>query len=325
LESLLRGQDALHVVLSGLLESTSEAVTSCREILDRADATRAELEHSLQVVEHENQQAAQTIAASLFPGGRLVELAVDVSRENLHWSARLLRYPAAWIARQFKPAIEGLLRWLSPRSGAEEVKQRGDLERDRLHLFVERLIDRFRSLYPEQAAPGAMLDHARCAGLRDALFAESLPQPSEDWETVVRQALQDWCRDNRWRSHLLVVSADVMLAAGAAAIVIDLGTTGGMIGTVGLTALAGAGSVAAGRVLERFGGLELRKVAEQAYDRWREQRCDELASHLQQHFSEPLFDPWRRNLTRLKAITIGQCIQACRELSGLAKDLGVSR
>jgi len=325
LDSLLRGQDAVRIVLTGLLESTAQAVAGCSDLLAVAKTRRANYRQALQRVTHELQAAAQTVAASQFPAGRLVELAVDVSRRNLHWSARILRYPVALLARQGKAAVHKLLGWLTENPDQDEVRQRSELERDRLYEFAERLIDRFRSLYPEHATPGGMLDHARCAELRNAFLNHPLPPPTANWEDVVREALDGWCRSNRLLAHLLVISGDVMLAAGATAIVVDLGTTGGMVGTVGLPALAGAGSVVAGRVLDQFDHLQLKRVAEQAYDGWREQRRRELADHLQANFADPLFAPLRECLEQLDETTIDRCTEACAELSGLARKLGVSR
>ncbi len=325
LDSLLRGQDAVRIVLTGLLESTAQAVAGCSDLLAVAKTRRATYRQALQRVTHELQAAAQTVAASQFPAGRLVELAVDVSRRNLHWSARILRYPVALLARQGKATVHKLLGWLMENPDPDEVRQRSELERDRLYEYAERLIDRFRSLYPEHATPGGMLDHARCAALRDAFLDHPLPPPTANWEDVVREALDGWCRSNRLLAHLLVISGDVMLAAGATAIVVDLGTTGGMVGTVGLPALAGAGSVVAGRVLDKFDHLQLKRVAEQAYDGWREQRRRELADHLQANFADPLFAPLRACLEQLDEATIDRCNEACAELSGLARKLGVSR
>jgi hypothetical protein len=325
LDSLLRGQDAVRIVLTGLLESTAQAVAGCRELLGVAKTRRVAYDQALQRVTRELLTAAQTVAASQFPAGRLVELAIDVSRRNLHWSARIFRYPVALMARQGKAAVRRLLGWLMENPDPDEVRERPDLERDRLYQFAERLIDRFRSLYPEHAVPGGMLDHARCAAVRDAFLAQPLPQPTRDWEDVVRTALEGWCQNNRLLAHLLVLSGDVMLAAGATAIVIDLGTTGGIIGTVGLPALAGAGSVVAGRILDRFDHLQLRRIAEQAYDQWRDQRRQELAAHLQANFADPLFASWRECLEQLDEATIDRCADACAELTGLAKHLGVGR
>ncbi|MCH5372523.1 MAG: hypothetical protein JJ992_00985 [Planctomycetes bacterium] len=325
LASLLRGQDAVRIVLTGLLESTSQAVAACRDVLGIAKTRRDTYRRALQRVTHEVDVAAQTIASSQFPAGRLVELAIDVSQRNLHWSARILRFPVTLVSRHGKAAVRSLLGWLYENPDNDEVRQRPNLERDRLHEFVERLIDRFRSLYPEQASPGGMLQHARCAAVRDAFFEQPLPAPAENWEDVVCHALEGWCRNNRLLSHLLVISGDVMLAAGAAAIVVDLGTTGGVVGTVGLPALAGTGSVVAARILEKFDNLQLKKVAEQAYDGWREQRRRELARHLQENFADRLFAPWRECLDQLHDETIDRCNDACIELSTLAKELGVSR
>ena len=325
LDSLLRGQDAVRIVLSGLLESTSQAVASCRRILAEAQRRRDELLAARTTVREEVKQAAQTIAASQFPAGRLIELAVDVSRHNLHWSARLLRWPVSLLARQGKAAARQLLGWLFEDPEADEIQQRETLEQQRLYEFVERLIDRFRSLYPEQAKPGGLLEYQNCAHARQHLRQQPLPVPAKGWEEVVRQALERWCRSHRGLSHLLVVSADVMLAAGATAIVVDLGTTGGMIGTVGLPALAGAGGVAAGRVLGQFGGLQLKRVAEEAYEQWRKQREAELADHLQQYFADPLFARWFQNLDQLQPESLTQCRGACDQLSSLAQKLGVTR
>lgn len=325
LDSLLRGQDAVRIVLTGLLESTDQAVAGCRDLLSLARSHRAACGQALQCVADEVQTTAATVAASQFPAGRLVELAIDVSRKNLHWSARIVRYPIALMARQSKAAVRRLLGWLLENPDPDEVRQRPDLERDRLHEFAERLIDRFRSLYPQQAVPGGILDHARCSAVRDAFLEQPLPQPTQDWEEVVRVALAQWCRDNRWLAHLLVISGDVMLAAGATAIVIDLGTTGGIVGTLGLPAMAGAGSVVAGRILDRFDHLQLKRIAEQAYDTWRDQRRQELADHLQTHFVRPLFESWHRCLERLDDATIDRCAAACAELTELAKHLGVQR
>ncbi len=325
LDSLLRGQDAVRIVLTGLLESTDQVIAGCRDLLDLARSRRTACQQALQRVAEEVQTTAGTVAASQFPAGRLVELAIDVSRKNLHWSARLVRYPIALMARQSKAAVRRLMGWLLENPDPDEVRQRPDLERDRLHEFAERLIDRFRSLYPQQAVPGGILDHVRCGAVRDAFLEQPLPPPTKDWEQVVRLALAQWCQENRWLAHLLVISGDVMMAAGAAAIVIDLGTTGGIVGTLGLPAMAGAGSVVAGRILDRFDHLRLKRIAEQAYDTWRDQRRQELADHLQTHFVGPLFESWHCCLERLDEATIDSCAAACAELTELAKHLGVHR
>jgi hypothetical protein len=248
----LRGQDAVRIVLTGLLESTTQAVAGCRELLGMAKTAARGLRQALQRVTRELLTAAQTVAASQFPAGRLVELAIDVSRKNLHWSARMLRYPVALMARQGKAAVRRLLGWLMENPDPDEVRQRTDLERDRLHEFAERLIDRFRSLYPEQAVPGGMLDHRRCAAVRDAFLDAAAAPADSGWEDVVRTALERLVPQQPLLAHLLVLSGDVMLAAGATAIVVDLGTTGGHRRNGGFAGLGRGGQRRGRPVLDRF-------------------------------------------------------------------------
>jgi hypothetical protein len=277
----------------------------------------------LDQVAEEVDKAARTIAASQFPAGRLVQLTVEVSRSQLPWTAKMLRYPLAWVMRSGRAAVQ-LVRWMKTEQPGDEVVDRRELERQRLQELAEQLTDRFRSLYPGEATPEGLLSTDRCRAAREGLLARELPAPQSQWEDLIRQRLVEWCSEHRWLSYTMAVSADVLQVAGLTAIVIDLGTTGGVLGTtIGLTALAGAGSGVAGVVINRFGKLKLDKVAEQTHALWQDQRRQELAAHLAHHFTATLFAGWRQSLESLDENTLARCRAACGELHSLAAQLGV--
>ncbi|MFZ5831642.1 MAG: hypothetical protein ACOY3P_16270 [Planctomycetota bacterium] len=324
LESLLRGQDAARIVLSGLLESTYEAVQSCRTLLSEARRRREELARNIIRLEEDTRETAQAVAGSQFPAGRLLELAFEEANRHLHWSARYFKFPLSAFARavrRLRGPVRSVFDWFRDPEQRATVRDRGELEQERLDDAVLRLIDHWRASFPEEATGQGMLSAERCSAVTARFERQPLPPPSADWESLVRTEIGGWCEKNRLLSFVLATVPDAMILAGLGTLVVDLMVSGGVLHTtIGLPALAGAGSAAAGQVLAVFGNLNLQKVAEEAYQRWRDQRTDELATHLRAGLAEELFRPWQQQLRSLGE-PADRSTAACEELQSLWREL----
>ncbi len=321
--SRLRSQDARRLVFAGLLEAIREAVASAEELLTEALERNRSLEADLRAMGGLVGDTAAFAARGGFPVGRLMEMAIEEARHR--WPP-LLRRARSWVGsvarrmsrslRELSGAFGEFLGMLIAKRPDEDVRctSREELEMQKLREGVEILIDRLRSRFPEDAVQGGMLSTQRCDAARQHLFACQLPQAGNRWETAVREELAAWCRDKWWPPYAvdLVPAAAGLSALGL--VVLDLGVSGGMFGTLGgWTALA-SGNAAMGWLLRHLGKLELEKVAENAYEGWAAERAAELEQFLHREFADSLTQPWRQTLNALNALPLTQALDACRTI-----------
>jgi hypothetical protein len=324
LDSLLRGQDAVRIVLTGFWSPPPRPLpdaASCWGWQKRGVwLTIKPAACDARVADGRADGRRQPV-----PGRAVGRTGDRCVAENLHWSARIFRYPVALMARQGKAAVRRLLGWLmeNPDPGRGPGATRSGT---RPVVRVRRAVDRPLPI-PVSGTRGAGRDvrpcplcgRAGCVSGSTAAPADSglgrrgphgarglVPeQPTARPSAGHLRRRHAGCRghgdrhrfghDGRHRRH------------------------GGVAG------LGRRGQRRSGPDLGRFDHLQLRRIAEQAYDQWREQRRQELAAHLQANFADPLFASWRECLEQLDEATIDRCAEACAELTGLAKKLGVSR
>jgi energy-coupling factor transporter ATP-binding protein EcfA2 len=322
LESLLRGQQGGAILLAALAESSLEAVESCRKLSDEAARRRGELQRKLTAIDRAIERHARQIAGSEFPAGRVMQLAVQTSRTRMNRTVWMMRLPLAWAAKGIGGWIGSAKRMLGSlgarKRGDGAIVERGQLEGERLAAALESLVESWRLEYPQEAIEGGLLSAARFEAARTAFANRPLPAPADDWERYVVEEIDAWCAEHRWRSTALATLHDALTLSGLALVVIDLATTGGFFHTTfGLIGAAGAGSAAAGRMVDWFEKWDLKRVADEADRRWLEQRGEELSDHLRSGIVEPLFQSWRRQFDAARPEAFERIARACDELEKL--------
>jgi hypothetical protein len=331
--SLLCGLDAENILLDGLLQPARRVVQQCRRISGEVAGRITELQHNLELANAAIQQKASWIAGSQFPVGRWMELVLEEARRHQNRLIRVLTKPGYWLRSGVRHIVKGGKRFLDWLGGGEgqEIRQRDELEQERLREATESLLTGWRSQLPQEACEGGLLAQSRLGAIRASLADTSPPEPDTDWEGYVRQAVALWAEEHPWLCNHMPVLPDALALAGIGLVVADLTVTGGVVAAtkmasviiggkaLGVFAAAGAGSTAAGLLLEWANKWKLKNVLREANNRWLSQRSRELGSHLEQHLFQPVFQPWQDQLGQLKAAPIAACLQACDVLEQLGQ------
>lgn len=312
------------VVLRGLAEASWRAAQSCRAVLVRARNRRTDLEGNLARAEALVQERAARVAGSEFPSGRWMEIVVEEARTSQRTLVRVVTTPLRWPGP--------LRRWIGDGGTAIRnlfrpgpVRNRQELEGERLTEAVKDLIDAWRKEFEDEATTAGMLGGERCGRTRAEFAKQSPPTPERGWEEAVRKAVRGWAERNPKLSRSLPVVSDLLTAGGFGLLVLDLATTGGLfgsavvLGSLGVAGAAAAGVGVAGELLNWARGWKLEHVALDADRSWRAQRTDELATHLRTHLADPLFQPWRDSQEQLDLSLIESCEAACSELEDLRR------
>ena len=323
-DSLMVGQDAERIILTGLLESTLQATGSCTEVLVRARRLTDELQRNLESVRSQVSLAASTIAKGEFPVLRLLAIAVEEAQVAESDWLRAIKAPLRWLVRSassvYSAAKTVIQSFKSRSTNDKSVRPLADLEREGIAQQSERLATHWRLEFPLEATTEGMLSATQCSTVRTALLAEAPPEPATHWEGIVREAVRNWCQQHRAKALALSACGDMFAVAAGGIVVLDLVHTGGVgIGSASMLAGAPAAAAAAAKLIEL---LNLRGVAERALNEWQKQRQKELAEHLQKRFAEPLFTHWIQRLTALNISKIAACETACQTIDRLLKQFG---
>jgi energy-coupling factor transporter ATP-binding protein EcfA2 len=321
-DSLLVGQDGEKIILTGLLESTSQATASCQDLLARAARLAGELQTRLDLVRNQVARAASEIAQGEFPMLRLLAIAVEESQAIEQGWLRALKAPLRWLVRSASTVYstaKSVIRSFSQQPADDKsVRTLADLEQEALEQHSERLATTWRLEFPLEATVEGTLSAARCTAARAALLAAVVPDPTTHWESVVREAVRNWCQQHRASAMALSACGDMFAVAAGGIVVLDLVHTGGIgLGSASMLAGAPAAVAAAAKLIEL---LNLRGVAERALAEWQKQRQAELARHLQTQFADPLFRPWIERLAALDMTKIAMCQSACHTVERLLSD-----
>lgn len=324
LESLLRGATGEDILLSGLLEPARWAVKGCRDVLAQVDDRIRELEDHLRKAEVPIAQAAERIAGSEFPIGRMMELVLEETRKHQGWMMRGLTAPFRWFNRGMSWMVKSGKEFIARLVGqpiTEQVLDRSEHEREQLAREMEQLFTYWRSQFPEEAREDKLLAQARWQEHRAAVKQLEPPPPTTGWEDHVRTAVNDWATQHPVRADFLPSVLEVMKTAGIGLVVADLVLTGGIVGTIGLLGAAGGGSFAASSLLDWAEKKKLKQVFLDADEAWRSERAATLRHFLGERLLTPIFAPWTRLRDELRRAPVQPCLEACGRLDALGTGL----
>lgn len=330
--SLLRGSDGEDILLKGLFEPTLRALRSSRSVLDEAGRVEARLDAELSRARLTLKESADRVAVSELPVGKIVQIVAEES-VRLRTSGALHR----WVGTSrtaFYRASSGLrsawsrLASLFGGKRPPELKDRTELERQRLGQEAARLFDAWRLAFPADAVEGGLLSVSRHQPVRAAFDAAELPEPGREWESFVREEARAWALAHPIKSRSMAIGPDILAGLGLGILVLDLGVTGGLLTAKFMVAnrvmnldviatTAGLGA-SAGVILKVLDSLGLTNLVNQAGVRWRAVREADIEGHLARHFFDPTFEPRLLQLEALRAAPRAEGLAACDRLESLA-------
>jgi energy-coupling factor transporter ATP-binding protein EcfA2 len=323
LQSLLRGLDAATILLERRHQAARLGVEAFRRIGASVHDRLTALQTRIETLDESVRDAAQYVAGSHFPMGRLLKLMVEASQAaRPPWLRRLGR-PFALLSRsalRLHALFRSTLKRIGRAGTRDELRNRADLERERMDAAAERLLDRWRAAFDNTTRQ--RLAPAACQAARQTLRAAPLPGPVSQWDDFVRADLRDWMTHNPRRRTMFLLAGmanDLLLTLGGAAMVVDYTVFGGF-GTTGMVMAAGSGSALCGLLLKLFEQWQLKAQLEKADARWRALRGDQVAERLRSHLADPLLrTEWETERQALKA-SLRPCEEACDELERLRKE-----
>ena len=306
--SLIKGQDAVGVYWSNLLEVVDQGLTTARAVAREALDLRESLTQQLAVADRRITEVSERIAGSQFPAGELVELIIDVVKDSRPGWLRIVTFPMAQAAGMLF-SVRKLFTRFRKTEGRAVLRDRQKLERRRLEEAVDVLLEAWRRDFSAEA------DLFSAQNCREAArqFQEHEPPPvRDDWKEALRADVRDWSKQHPWYGSLVGTLSEMLVLLGGAALVLDLAVSGGIFGVVGqlgVAGAAGAGSLGAGTVLKMFEELKLKDILEKADAKWRAQRRDELEAHLREHLAKPLFaHGWQERIRALDEANPEACL-----------------
>ncbi len=317
--SMIKGQDAVAVYWSNLLEVVEQGLITAGAVAREAVDLRETLRKWLKTADRRVAEVSEHIAGSQFPAGELVELIIAVVKQNRPGWLRAMTLPVVQGAAVFLSVRRLFARFRGSQRGAA-LQDRLTLERERLDAAVDVLLDGWRSDFPGESA---VFSAERCREAAQAVRGQEPPRVRDEWKDAVRSDVEQWSRQHPWYGSLVGTLSEMLVLLGGAALVLDLAISGGIFGTVGqlgVAGAAGAGSMGTGTVLKMFEELKLKDVLEKADAKWREQRRGELREHLWRHLAEPLFAArWRERIQVLEAADAEGCLRAVEETHDLLR------
>jgi energy-coupling factor transporter ATP-binding protein EcfA2 len=310
-------QKGLRIILSHYLQSISLGVESCLKICKSAEKRSYELQASLDKIRQQMAKAASRIVGEEFPVFHILAMIKKLLEENRPSLLQRLIKPIALLGSSLKELIKAVHQKISSLKTEDlgrEVSVRNKLERKRLHHESEKLIEAWRERYGNEKL-ATELCRKQLAFLSDI----SLPPVDDEWELFVRNKLQSWIENNKYRWVWLNVINDLFIVAGTGLFVADVFIDGG-IGTLGLVAAIGGSSAASGFLLSLFNNMGLGKEILEAHRRWKDLREEAYRRFLQSKLAKPLFtEPLEQEAQRLDIKRIDECRKACKELEEISQ------
>lgn len=306
--SLLQGEDAVKLVLWGVLEPTAGVVPCCGKLLEQVPQTLRRLE------ECDRQAVADCLRMArkgeTFPLGEMLGLIVDEVYRRRQWWVKMLTIPIAGFAYLGRKLFKTMRELLKNRQKGLQPNRK-DLERQLLSQAVRELTHLWRERHGEWNTPEGLLG-SRSAETAQVVFARAdLPPISREWEDFVREEVRKWAQANPLHSAALAAGGDLLAAGGIATMAVDLAFFGGMA-----TVLVGGGLAGAmGIIMKAFEEVGIWKDTQASLQAWCELRGTQLGEHLQRHYYQPLLGRyWQERRQRLNAVPVQPCRAA---LAGL--------
>lgn len=155
-----------------------------------------------------------------------------------------------------------------------------------------------------------------------------IPEAGLNWEVQVRKDLAQWAEENKWKCAMLATIPELAMTGGIALLMVDLCTVGGgfsfVLANLGLLGAAGGVGAAVGVGIKFLEDYHLNTVAENAQNKWKNQRTEELLNHLDEKWAAVLLQSWRLKLKTLIDAPIPQFKQICMRVQNLLHEGKVS-
>lgn len=319
--SVLQGFEAKRLVLQGLLLPVASVVRDCRKFFDGLKEKIGKLTYKLDVAQKPLANAAERIAGAEYPIGKFVEIFAKEVLQHESLISRMVRWISGGLKRV--PYLSRVKDWLASwvsEPPPDQLRHREELEKENLQRELEDpkenkgLFRTWRSMFPQQAVSDGFLSQERLAWKREELGKVPIPAPATQWEEYARQEIRRWLQERPWyASGSYSIFLNLAEIAGIGVLMAGLCSTGGMFGTIGLMAAAGAGSLVARQLLQWAEKHGLKNLILQVDELWRRQRQEELYRHLYDHLFCPVFQPWIEQLNQLESPEVRKACQECQE------------
>ena len=328
LQSLLHGFDAEKIIISGLREPALQTVVSCMSFIEKEELGLVGMRDRDRAMRADLLEHAKAVAFHEFPAGRLVQIVLEEARRRRPWYLRIITSGFEIPGVMFKKG-QKLIDWLRGKNDdGPSLVNRDDLERKRLHEATEHMGNQWRGNYPDLSGTDGVLSSANCENARNTFTKVNIPEAGLDWETEVRKDLAKWAEENKWKCAMLATVPELAMTGGIALLMVDLCTTGGsfsaLLTNLGIAGTVGGVGAAVGVGIKFLEDYHLNTVAENAQNKWKTQRTQELLIHMDKNWAAVLLQGWRLKLKTLIDAPIPKFKQICMRVQKLLHEGKVS-
>ena len=328
LQSLLHGFDAEKIIISGLREPALQTVVSCMSFIEKEELGLVGMRDRDRAMRADLLEHAKAVAFHEFPAGRLVQIVLEEARRRRPWYLRIITSGFEIPGVMFKKG-QKLIDWLRGKNDdGPSLVNRDDLERKRLHEATEHMGNQWRGNYPDLSGTDGVLSSANCENARNTFTKVNIPEAGLDWETEVRKDLAQWAEENKWKCAMLATVPELAMTGGIALLMVDLCTTGGsfsaLLTNLGIAGTVGGVGAAVGVGIKFLEDYHLNTVAENAQNKWKTQRTQELLIHMDKNWAAVLLQGWRLKLKTLIDAPIPKFKQICMRVQKLLHEGKVS-
>jgi len=324
LQSLFRGLEAEKLIISKFRGSAEEAVQSCAVVIEKAEQEIKVMIQRDHAMRADLKEYARAVAFNEFPAGRLVQIVLEEARRRRPWYLRIITSGFEVPGLMFKKgqALIDLLR--GKNTDGPSLVNRDDLEKKRLYDAIEHLGNKWRGNYPDLSGIEGILSAINCEAARTHFNKIPIPVAGLDWEKEVRKDLVKWAEENKLKCAMLATVPELAMAAGIGLLVVDLCTVGGaftaLLTNLGIAGTVGGVGAAVGVGVKFLEDYHLNAVAENAQNKWKEQRTLELLSHLDNNWADFLIQAWRKKFNSLIHVPLDQFKQLCLQVQKLLQE-----
>ncbi len=311
------GQQGLATILKRQLQT----ITSGRELCEITCASARNLEQNISrkiaVCDEQLQQSAARIAGNEFPIFAILEMISKILEENRPNIIKRLFSPLTRLGSGLRSVYDSIRNLLVTPGRAKDLHQRSEVERQRLQIEIDRLVEDWRRIYTSDE-----LAYDKCRKLAEAMRSSPLPPVSKDWESHVEAEMRKYLQQNPNLWIWLDVIKELIKGAGAGLIAADIVIDGGL-GTMGTLALIGSAGALGGVLSEIFTLMGLREQVKDANARWVTERKKCYFNHLRDNLARPLFlEKLLNTADDLQPEIIERCEAACQELKEISAKNG---
>ena len=327
-QSLLHGFDAEKLIISGLREPALQTVFSCTRYIEDAELKLAGMKDRDRAMRADLLEHAKAVAFSEFPEGRLIQIVLEEAKRRRPWYLRFITKGFEIPGVMFKKG-QKLIDWLRGKNDeGPSLFNRDDLERKRMHDAIEHMGNKWRGNYPDMSGTEGALSSTNCESARNAFTNVKIPAAGLNWEMEVRKDLAKWAEENKWKCAMLATVPELAMTGGIALLMVDLCTVGGgfsfVLANLGLLGTAGGLGAAVGVGIKFLEDYHLNTVAENAQNKWKTQRTQELLIHMDEKWAAELLQGWRIKLSTLLKAPIPKFKQICMRVQTLLHEGKVS-